>query len=167
MDKSQLNKVRAEVKIPGALAPAAKKMMEAGRKIMFSKESRQIVMEALSKGGSVEERLGGAVSDLMMVMWYKSNQSMPLQLVVPCATLLGLEAIEFMIDAGEEFDVGNALEAITTMTMERFGVSPDKMKEALGTVTKDNVGQILAMPPKREGQQPPQAPQQPGMIQGG
>jgi hypothetical protein len=161
MDKSQLNQIRAQVKIPQQLAPAAKKIVEAGRKVMFSKESRKIVMDALSKSGSVEERLGGAISDLMMLMWYKSNQSMPLQLVAPCATLLGLDAIEFMIDAGEEFDVGNAMEAIVTMTMSRFGVTPDKIQQALGSVTKENVGQLMAMPPKRN-----QPPQQPGMIQG-
>ena len=38
------------------------------------------------------------------------------------------------------------------------------MKQQLGSITKENVGQMLAMPPKR---QAPQAPQQPGMIQGG
>jgi hypothetical protein len=164
MDSKQLNQVRAQVKIPSALSDAAKRIMQAGHKVMFSKETRKMVMDSLSKDAPIEQRVGGAISDLMMVLWYKSNQSMPPQLIAPCATLLTCDAIEFLQEAGEQFDSGNVLEASITMTMQRFGVSPDNLEKYLGGITKDNVGQMIAMPPKR---QQPQAPQQPGMIQGG
>jgi hypothetical protein len=164
MDNKQLNQVRAQVKIPQQLTDAAKRIMQAGRKVMFSKETRSMVMESLSKDAPIEERVGGAISDLMMVLWYKSNQSMPPQLIAPCATLLACDAIEFLIEAGENMDAGNVLEASITMTLHRFGVNPENMKQYISGINKDNVGQMLAMPPKR---QQPQAPQQPGMIQGG
>lgn len=162
MDPKQIDQIRAGVKIPPQLADAARRIVLAGRKVMFSKETRKMVMDALSdRNTSVEERIGKAISDLMVLLWMQSNKSMPPQLVAPCATLLACDAIEFMAEAGEEFDPGVTLEMAITMTLERFGVTPDKLQGALGQLNKDNVSQVMAMPPKRN-----QPPQQPGMIGG-
>lgn len=163
MDQSQLNEIRAKVNIPNQLANAAKRIVQAGRKVMFSKESRKLVMDALSGDAPIENRIGKAVGDLMALLWFQSNKSMPPQLIAPCATLLAIDAIEFMTEAGEQFDAGTALEVSVVMTMDRFGVKADTVEQHLKGITKEMAGQAMAMPPKRGG---PVQPQKPGMIQG-
>ena len=165
MDVKQINEIRSQVKIPNQLMDAASRIVKAGQKVMFSKETRKMVMDALQGDAPVEQRIGKAISDLMVLLWMQSNKSMPPQLVMPCAVLLTCDAVEFMMEAGEQVDVGQAMEIAVTMTLERFGVKPDQLESELQKLNKDSVGQLTAMPAKGAASAPQQQ-QAPGMIGG-
>lgn len=161
MDSKQIQQIRQQVMIPKQLTEAAQRIVTAGRKVLFSKETRKMVMDELTRKAPAEERVGKGVSDLMVLLFMQSNKSMPPQLIMPCAILLACDVIEFMMEAGEQVDVGGAIERVTIETSSRFGVKPENLKELMGQVQK-NPQQYMGMPQKPQGR----APQPPGMIGG-
>lgn len=133
MAQVDLNEVRAKIKVPSNLQSALQRIEMAGKKVMYSKETHQMVMESLQGEGSWEEKIGRGIADLMALLYQQSNKTMPPQLIVPAAILLMCDAIDFLQQSGQapNLDIGAAMEATVVMTLHKFGMTPDKIQEAV------------------------------------
>lgn len=156
MAQVDLNQVRAKIKVPANLQSALQRIELAGKKVMYSKETHGMVMEAMQGEGAWEEKLGRGIADLMALLFQQSNKSMPPQLIVPAAVLLMCDAIEFLQQSGQvpQIDVGAAMEATIVMTLHKFGMKPDQIKAAIDQYGKGGLINSRTNP----GQQVPQGP---------
>lgn len=164
--KVDLNKVRAGIKVPNHLQVPLQKIELAGKKVMYSKDTHQLVMQAMSGDKPWEEKIATGIADLMAILYKQSNNSMPPQLIVPAAILLMCDAIEFMQQSGQapQLDIGTTMEGTIVMTLTKFGVKPDQIKGALEKYAKG--GMINAATNGRPTGAQQQAQPQPGAAPG-
>lgn len=174
MAQVDLNQVRAKLQVPANLQGPLKRIELAGKKVMYAKETHGMVMQAMQGEGAWEEKLGRGIADLMAILFQQSNRTMPPQLIVPAAILLMCDAIEFLQQSGQapQINIGDAMEATIVMTMHKFGVKPNEIKQALQKYThgglinsRTNPGQQVPQGPAPS-VQPGAMPPQPGAAQG-
>lgn len=167
MDAKQIEEVRQKVKVPPNMQPALEKIEMAGKKVMYSKETHQLVMQAIQGPGPLDARLGKAIADLMAILYQQSNKTMPPQLILPAAVLLFCDALLFLMQANQiddQFDVGAALETAVTMTLQKFGIKPDQVQPMIEKFTKGGMINSAGVA-NAAGPAPGMAPQQPAPQQ--
>jgi len=146
--------VKAQIKVPQELRGAYEKIILAGMKVMFSKETNQMAMQSMQGDGPVEQRLAKGVTDLMTILWKESNESLPPQLILPAAVELTTEAADFLNEAGQEEitvqQIGEAIRLMIGLLMQRFGVNEETVKQG----AQGAQGQ-QGQPPQQPPQQPP------------
>lgn len=127
---------RASMEVPEDMQEPLERIVLAGKKVMFSEETADMVQEALAGDGPIEDKLSEAIAGLMGLLWQQSNQTMPPQLVVPAAMILLAEAVDFLQGAGEEItsaQYGDAIELTISRVLELFGVDQDMLQQELGS----------------------------------
>lgn len=163
--KQQIQQIKSKLQVPQQMQQALQKIEMAGKKVMYSQETHGLVMQAMQGDGPWEMKIGKGIADLMSILFQQSNKTMPPQLIVPAAITLCCDAVEFLLDAnqiGPDFNLGDALEAAVTQTLEKFGVKPEQIQPMLEKLAKggmiNSAGQVnTAGPaPGMTPQQPPQ-----------
>ena len=125
------------------------RIVAAGEKVMFSKDTHQYMVDMLDQEGDLADKLGHGAVQLIKLLMQQSNGTMPPVLVIPAASLLLLKACEFV----EKTDGG--------MTMEIFSAALKLMIAGI----REEVSKVQSQP--QEPQQSPQSQAQPqGLIQG-
>lgn len=122
------------------LAPVIKKLVEAGKKIMYSEQTQELTFEALGDGTDPEV-IGSAVAKLVGMLYNQSKNTAPMQALIPAAVVLLCEGLDFLEQAGTVEATPDFL-AQCTMAMgssvaQLFGVTPDKLQ---GLVDKSGKG---------------------------
>ena len=92
--------VRAEMKLPPELQNAYDKVVVAGMKMMFSKETQGDMLKVLEQEGPMYQKLGEGVATLMLTMFMQSNQTMPPQVIIPAGIELLVQAADFIRKSG-------------------------------------------------------------------
>ena len=127
--------IRAGMHLTGTQAGQLDKIVLAGKKVMFSKESHHLFMDQLDAPGTMAQKLGQGVAGLMGLLWQESRQSLPPQLLIPAGMVLVAVAAEFLrkggMDVADE-DVAGGIESLVTALLQVGGVDPDKMAEMGG-----------------------------------
>lgn len=117
------------IKMPPQLQEAYDRVVVAGMKMMFSKESHSLMLEQLNAPGNMAQKLGEGIASLMVLMYKQSNQTMPPEVIIPAGIRLLVEAADFVKKSGKaklsNAEVGQAIELMLSMLMEKFGVSPE------------------------------------------
>lgn len=85
-------------KMPKEFQGALRRVVLAGMKILFSKETHSQIFDSIRPEDEVplEDELGAGAANLMLMMFKESNNSMPLQTVVPAGAILLAKACEFI-----------------------------------------------------------------------
>lgn len=85
-------------KMPKEFQGALKRVVLSGMKILFSKETHSQIFDSIRPEDEVplEDELGAGAANLMLAMFKESNQSMPLQTVIPAGSILLARACEFI-----------------------------------------------------------------------
>jgi hypothetical protein len=137
------------------LAPVIQRTVQAGEKVMYAPETRKELIAALGDGSNPES-IGAGIAKVLAVLFRKSNGTLPMQVGVPAATLLLLEALQFIEDGGKAAVTPEMLaectKAMGSAVLQMFGITPDKLQ---------------AMFAQGGGQAAPAAPQQPQQPQPG
>jgi len=113
----------------------------AGKKVMFSKQSHQMMLRELEGPGTLAQKLGQGVAGLMALLWQESKQSLPPQLLIPGGMILVTVAADFLRQAGQSVtdqDIGQGIEAMVTALLHASGADPDKVAEIGGGKAKAN-----------------------------
>jgi ABC-type dipeptide/oligopeptide/nickel transport system ATPase subunit len=122
-------KVNGSMQIPPQLQGAYQKIVLAGMKVMFDKNTHQMAMQELEKQGPVSDNLAEGIINLMALLWQKSNKTMPPQLIIPAGITLLMEAADFIkksqIVPIEPQDLGDATQKFVMGIMKKFGLNPD------------------------------------------
>ena len=151
-----VDEIIGKIEVPGNLKGIFDRAVLSGMRIMFDRNSHQMLLEQLDKPGPLADKVVEGIISLVFMLWTESNRSLPPQIMVPVTVVLTLRAYEFLAQSGEPEAtpalLGEVMSGAVTGILERFGVSEDQLPE-------------LA----RQAQGQPQQPQAPqgGMIQQG
>ena len=135
--------VTDNIKMPPDLQKAYDRVVIAGMKVMFSKESHRVMLQEIQRPGPLDQRLGKGIAGLMLMLFKESNGSIPPNVIIPAGVKLLMEAVDFLRDSGLEkptnADIGNGMEIMISTILEKFGVAPDKMAQMLNQFSNENI----------------------------
>ena len=130
--KTSPEAIRAGLHLSGNQGAQLDRIVLAGKKVMFSKQSHKMFLEQLDGPGTTAQKLGQGVAGLMGLLWQESRQSLPPQLLIPAGMVLVSVAADFMrkggMDVSDE-DIAGGIEALVTALLQVAGVDPDKVAE--------------------------------------
>lgn len=135
--------VEENIKMPPELQEAYERVVIAGMKVMFSKESHKVMLEELQREGPMDQRLGKGIAGLMLLLFKESNGTMPPAVIIPAGMKLMMEAVDFMreTDLGQptNAEIGGGMQIMISTILEKFGVAPDKMEQMLNQYSNENI----------------------------
>lgn len=161
--KSEISpeQVRKDMKMPPELQEAYERVVVAGMKMMFSKETNKYMLKQIEGPGSMAEKLGNGIAELMIALFLESNKTMPPQVIIPAGTELLVQAADF-INKSElaevtNKDVGDGIQLMMSLVFRQFGIDPDKLFQKIGQFDPSQTEQIIQ---QQQGQMAQQAPAQ-------
>lgn len=120
--------------MPEEFAQAFAQVVKAGMKVLFSDETHELMLQQLEEEGDIAQSAGNAIAGLMSMLFEKSNQSMPPEVIIPAGTYLMAEAADFIEQVTGETLTGetlaNAAAVMTETLMGAFGVDASKFVES-------------------------------------
>ncbi len=139
--KLDIETVRAKMQIPPEMEKPYQKMVLAGMKIMFSPETRSLIVKELAGDpAAMGDKLGVGMVRIMTYIWKESNNTLPPQLIIPVALELLMHAADFVKRAGiaeiSDEEIGDAMEKTIFGLMSAFGVDPQQAEQAMVQLTQ-------------------------------
>lgn len=126
---------QASQKVPPQLQPMFNKVVLSGMRIMFDKDSHQMMLETLNQPGPMAKRITDGIIQLMYLMWRQSNHTIPPQTIVPAAVVLTLRAFQFLQESRDPQAtpqvLGDAMHGVVQGILDRFGATEDKLPALL------------------------------------
>jgi hypothetical protein len=128
-----IDEIISQIEVPANLKGIYDKTVLAGMRIMFDKKSHHLMLEQMDKEGPVDQRLAAGIIGLMYMLWQKSNQTIPPQIIVPVTVVLTLRAFEFLQKSGEPgadaAALGEGLALAVSGIMAKFGVDEAQIEQ--------------------------------------
>lgn len=135
--------IKNNIQMPPELQEAYDRVVIAGMKVMFSKESHKLMLDELQKEGPIAQKLGMGIAGLMLLLFKESNETIPPQVIIPAGVNLLSRAADFIrksgIDSITNADIGDAMELMISTILQKFGVSPDQMEQMLNQYSNENI----------------------------
>ena len=135
--------IKDNIKMPPELQEAYERVVIAGMKVMFSKESHKLMLDELQKEGPMGQKLGTGIAGLMLLLVKESNGTLPPEVIVPAGINLLTRAADFIrkskIEKITNGDIGDAMEVFMSTILEKFGVDPAKMADMLNQYSNENI----------------------------
>ena len=135
--------IKENIKMPPEFQEAYERVVIAGMKVMFSKESHKLMLDELQKEGPIGQKLGMGIAGLMLLLFKESNQTMPPQVIIPAGVELLMQAADFIRNTKMEkitnADIGEAMEVMISTILQKFGVDPEQMGEMLNQYSNENI----------------------------
>ena len=135
--------VEKNIKMPPELQEAYERVVIAGMKVMFSKESHRAMLKELQREGPMDQRLGKGIAGLMLLLFKESNGTMPPAVIIPAGMKLMMEAVDFMRETGlgqpTNAEIGSGMQIMISTILEKFGVAPDKLEQMLNQYSNENI----------------------------
>ena len=140
--------VTKNIEMPPELQEAYERVVIAGMKVMFSKESHRAMLQEIQKPGRMDERLGKGIAGLMLMLFKESNETMPPAVIIPSGFNLLMQAVDFLRKSGlakpTNAEIGDGIETMMSIILEKFGVAPDKMAQMLNQYSNENIPEMGA-----------------------
>jgi hypothetical protein len=137
MTNPLIEKARASIleKVDPRLAPVVTKVVEAGKRVMYSQQTRGLAIQQM-KSGTDPETVGAAVTKLAAVLFNESKQTIPMNVLLPATMLLLFEALEFLEEAGtlkvDAQNLAGYTQATASGFLQMLGVTPEKLQGMVG-----------------------------------
>lgn len=163
-DEISPEQVRKDMKLPPELQKAYERVVVAGMKMMFSKETNKYMLQQLEGEGSMAEKLGNGIAELMIALFMQSNKTMPPQVIIPAGTELLVQAADFIkkseLAPVTNQDIGDGVQTMMAQIFRQFGIDPDKLFQKIGQFDPSQIPQMAQQAAAAQGQQPQMAPGQ-------
>jgi len=134
MDLNTQN-ISSKMTIPPQLKGAYQRIVLAGQKFLYDPSTRDIIKQQLAGPGPIDQKLGQGISDMMIMLFNKSNHTMPPQLIIPAGVELLIDAAEFLNKAAPNTvpkeAIGSATEAMIFTLLQKFGIPKDKAMQMM------------------------------------
>ncbi|PPD48389.1 MAG: hypothetical protein CTY14_02180 [Methylotenera sp.] len=120
--------------MPKEFQEAFARVVKAGMKVIFSEETHEDIIQLLSKSeGDIGEMLGGQIANLMAMLYQKSNNTIPGEVIVPAGIYLLAQASEFLEKVTDEEIspeiISVAMQTMIDSLMRGFGVDPQQFSQ--------------------------------------
>lgn len=117
------------------LRPVVEKLVESGKRVMYSEKTRELAMQQLA-GGTDPENIGAGVAQLAGMLFTESNRTVPMQALAPASAVLLAEALAFLEEAGavqvDEQFLAACTQALGASFLQLLGITPEKLQEVIG-----------------------------------
>jgi hypothetical protein len=127
--------VQNNLQLPPELQDAYDRVVAAGMKVLFSKETHQYMLDQIQAPGQAAEKLGQGIAKVVVFLFNESNGTLPQDVIVPAALLLLLKAADFINKSGKgeisDEEIGQAVEVLISSLFEGFGEDPAQLDAAL------------------------------------
>lgn len=131
------------IKVPAELQEAYERVVVAGMKIMYSKESHRVMLEEIKRPGPMGQRLGKGITGLMLLIIKESNNTVPPAVIIPAGIKLLMETVDFLRKTGiadpTNEEIGQGVEIFITSILQQFGADPAKLENALNQFSNENI----------------------------
>lgn len=121
--------------IPPNLQEAFARVVQAGMKVMFSKETHQMFIEQINQEGDLAQNIGEGMAGLMMLLLKKSNGTMPTAVMVPAGTYLMMQGADFLEKVtGEQITpeiLSSAMEAMISVLLKQAGIDKNRFDQGM------------------------------------
>lgn len=135
--------LQSKMQVPPDLQNAYERVVVAGMKVMFSKQTHGIMLKEIQTPGPVPERLGKGVAGLMLTLFMQSNKTMPPQVIIPAGVYLLAQAADFVEQTGlmqvSDKDIGDGIEVMISIILEKFGAQPGQIEQMLSQYDNSNL----------------------------
>ena len=128
--KTSPEAIRAGLHLQPKEAAQLDRIVLAGRKVMFAKQSHKMFLEQLDGPGTIPQKLGQGVAGLMALLVKESKNSLPPTLLIHAGMVLLTHAADFLRKAGQEVtdvDIGNAIKVMVNAVLHAVGIDPEKV----------------------------------------
>ena len=131
-DDLSVEKVTEQIKMPPELQEAYQRVVLAGMKMLFDKNTNKLAVKQLqSMEGSLPERLGKSIAGLLAELFRQSNKTMPPQVIIPAGVELLMQAADFIrkskLEPINNKDIGDAMDVMVTSVLQMFKLDPGKI----------------------------------------
>lgn len=119
------------------------RIVVAGMKVMFSKETHHLMLDELDSDAPVSDKLAQGIAKLMIMLYEQSSGTMPPDLIIPAAGILMAKAVEFMVKSGEqvtEDDFSVAMGEMVKIVFKQAGASEQEIAKLAGDAQADVQG---------------------------
>jgi hypothetical protein len=120
--------------VPKNFQEAFARVVKAGMRVMFSDQTHDLMLQQLEQEGDFGENVGKAIAGLMLLLFEKSNKTMPQEVIIPSGVYLLGEGGDFIEKVtGQEITpevTARAMQVMMDTLMEKFGIDPKRMYEA-------------------------------------
>jgi hypothetical protein len=127
------DEIQNSFQLPPEMQDAYQRLLAAGMKVLFSKETHELILAELEGEGDITIKLGEGVARIVVYLFSESNGTLPEEVIVPAGMILLLKAAEFIneSDKGEISDeaVGQAMEIMIRSLFEGFGEDMSQLEE--------------------------------------
>lgn len=120
-----------EKKVPAEYQDALQRVVAAGKKVMYSKETHQLMLDEM--GDDPINGAGEGVVALIGMLMKESRNTIPAQVLMPSMVILLMDALDYVAQTekreitGDE--IGQAMQTMTAGLLQGMGVTPDKFGE--------------------------------------
>jgi hypothetical protein len=120
--------------IPSNFQEAFSRVVKAGMRVMFSEQTHDMMIEQLSQEGDLADNVGNAIAGLMLLLYQKSNKTMPGEVIIPSGVYLLAEGADFIEKVtGEKITpdvMAKAMQVMVDVLMKSFGADPNRVMSA-------------------------------------
>jgi hypothetical protein len=135
--------IKKNINMPPELQEAYERVVIAGMKVMFSKESHKLMLDELQKEGPLGDKLGKGIAGLMLMLIKESNGTIPPEVIIPAGINLISRAADFIrkseIEKITNADIGDAMQVFMSTILQKFGVDTEKMNQMLNQYSDENI----------------------------
>lgn len=157
-DEISPEQVRKDMKLPPELQNAYERVVVAGMKLMFSKETNKYLLKALEGQGSMAEKLGNGIAELVLMLFLQSNKTMPPQVIIPAGTELVVQAADFIkksqLAPVTNRDIGDGIQIMMAQVFRQFGIDPNKLIQKIDQFDPSQIQQMAMQQAPAQGQTP-------------
>ena len=135
--------------MPAEMRKAFQQVVMAGKKVLYSQETAPIIDEVLNAEGSIGEKLGAGIANLVVTLDNKANGAMPKDVIIPAATVLLFDAADALAQAGMKIatqDIAVAYETMFYSIFQSYGAAPEQVDQVM-----DRLGQDQQAPAPEQG----------------
>lgn len=127
--------VSSKMQIPPQLQNAFQRIVAAGQAMLYSPEMQQQIKQYLQQPGQMDDKLAQGIAYIMLLLFRKSNNTMPPQLIIPASVTLLMDAADFLNKSQPNSIPNNVLGEATQKTvfavLHKFGIGQQQAMQMM------------------------------------
>lgn len=128
----ELAKMRQSM--PEKTRQAFDRVVLAGKKVLYSRETRGMIDKFMQTEAPIAEKLGCGIANVVIMIDNQANGHLPKDVIIPAATVLLFDAADFLKQTGEQIstqDIGKAYEMMFYGIYSGYGIKPEQLDATL------------------------------------
>jgi hypothetical protein len=129
-----------EMKLPENLKEGWNRVIAAGMKFLFDKQTNSMINDYLDGEGDMPTKLGEGAAGLIAFLDKESRGAVPKELVIPAGIALMIEVVKYVQKSGDEVttaDFAQAIQIFMEKILGVYGATPEQFEQTLELASKD------------------------------